>query len=34
MHRPLASHRSALHASPSSAQAVPLAAGVPLHCPA
>src|SRR5207253_405221 len=24
----------ALHASPSSAQAVPLAAGVPLHCPA
>jgi len=34
MHRPLASQRSALQALPSSAHAVPLAAGVPLHCPA
>jgi len=31
MHRPLVSHRSALQALPSSAHAVPLAAGVPLH---
>jgi len=34
MHRPLASHRSALQALPSAAHAVPLAAGVPLHVPA
>ena len=34
MHRPLPSHWSALQTLPSSAHAVPLAAGVPVHFPA
>jgi len=34
MHRPLVSHRSALHTLSSSSHAVPLEAGAPVHVPA